>query len=59
MYGINIKEFLAIKKHTIIEAEIFYKLKKRLFFTFNNIKYIDIKEDVFIKKRTRCKIYAN
>jgi len=51
MYGINIKEFSAIEKRAITEAEILCKLKKELPFAFNGARYIDIGEDIFIKQK--------
>jgi hypothetical protein len=32
-----------------MEAEILYKLKEGLPFTFNGVRYIDTREDVFMK----------
>ena len=51
MYGINIKEFSATEKCIITEAEILYKPKEELPFAFNRARYIDTREDVFIKQK--------
>ena len=53
IYSININKFSAKKEHAIKEAEILYKAKNKLPFTFNSIIYITTKDDIFIQQKSQ------
>ena len=51
IYSININKFSAKKERTIKEAEILYKPKDKLPFTFNSTMYITAKNNIFIQQK--------